>query len=107
MPTYEYRCLTCDEHFEIVQSFKDDALTSHVCGRCGSEQPVRKVFRPIGITFKGGGFYKTDNRRSSGSDSSGSGSSGTGSSESSGSSGSGSSSSDSAPAGSASAAKSA
>src|SRR3954468_22532258 len=58
MPTYEYRCKNCGEHIEIVQSFKDDPLT--VCPQCEGE--LRKVFSPIGISFKGSGFYKTDNR---------------------------------------------
>ena len=61
MPTYEYRCKNCGEHLEIVQSFKDDPLTE--CSNCGGE--LRKVFSPIGISFKGSGFYKTDSRPSS------------------------------------------
>ena len=61
MPTYEYRCKTCGEHLEVVQSFKDDPLTE--CPNCGGE--LRKVFGSIGITFKGSGFYKTDSRSSS------------------------------------------
>jgi putative FmdB family regulatory protein len=58
MPTYEYRCTTCDEHLEVVQSFSDDPLTE--CPKCGGQ--LRKVFSPIGIVFKGSGFYKTDSR---------------------------------------------
>jgi putative FmdB family regulatory protein len=58
MPTYEYTCKNCDEHLEVVQSFKDDALTE--CPACGG--PLRKVFGNIGITFKGSGFYRTDSR---------------------------------------------
>jgi putative FmdB family regulatory protein len=60
MPTYEYACRDCGEHLEIVQSFKDDALT--VCPNCQGN--LRKVFSPIGIAFKGDGFYKTDSRSS-------------------------------------------
>jgi putative FmdB family regulatory protein len=60
MPTYEYACKSCGEHVEVVQSFKDDALTE--CPACGG--PLRKVFGNIGIAFKGSGFYKTDNRKS-------------------------------------------
>jgi putative FmdB family regulatory protein len=59
MPTYEYRCKSCGEHLEVVQSFKDQALT--VCPACGEEQ-LRKVFGSIGISFKGSGFYKNDSR---------------------------------------------
>jgi putative FmdB family regulatory protein len=60
MPTYEYACKSCGEHLEVVQSFKDDALTT--CPACGG--PLRKVFGSIGISFKGSGFYKTDSRQS-------------------------------------------
>ena len=83
MPTYEYRCKSCDHGFEIVQSFSDDALTT--CPEC--EGPLRKVFGNVGIAFKGSGFYKTDSRSSSGSgSSSSSGSSGSSGSSSEGSS---------------------
>jgi putative FmdB family regulatory protein len=61
MPTYEYRCKSCGEHLEVVQSFKDDPMT--VCPACGGD--LRKVFGTIGIAFKGSGFYKTDSRSSS------------------------------------------
>ncbi len=62
MPTYEYACKECGEHVEVVQSFKDEPLTE--CPSCGG--PLRKVFAPVGIVLKGSGFYKTDNRKSSG-----------------------------------------
>lgn len=58
MPTYEYRCQDCGEHLEIVQSFRDDALTE--CSNCGGT--LKKVFGNIGVVLKGSGFYKTDNR---------------------------------------------
>ena len=58
MPTYEYRCTKCDEHLEVVQSFKDAPLTK--CPACKGQ--LRKVFSPVGIVFKGSGFYKTDSR---------------------------------------------
>jgi putative FmdB family regulatory protein len=61
MPTYEYACKACGEHLEVVQSFKDDALTE--CPACGGQ--LRKVFGNIGVTFKGSGFYKTDSRSDS------------------------------------------
>ena len=77
MPVYEYRCRTCDHQFEIQQSFSDDALT--VCPECEGE--LRKVFAPVGITFKGSGFYKTDSRSGSGGSSSSSTSSGSSSTD--------------------------
>ncbi|HET9077104.1 MAG TPA: FmdB family zinc ribbon protein [Acidimicrobiales bacterium] len=61
MPTYEYACKSCGEHLEVVQSFKDQALTT--CPACGGS--LRKVFGSIGISFKGSGFYKTDSRSTS------------------------------------------
>jgi putative FmdB family regulatory protein len=58
LPTYEYVCRSCGEHLEVVQSFKDEPLTT--CPTCGGQ--LRKVFGAIGIAFKGSGFYKTDSR---------------------------------------------
>ena len=75
MPTYEYRCKSCDHGFDIVQSFSDDALTT--CPECGQET-LKKVFGNVGIAFKGSGFYKTDSRSGSSSSSSGSSSSSSG-----------------------------
>jgi putative FmdB family regulatory protein len=67
VPTYSYRCTECDNAFDIVQSFSDDSLT--VCPVCGGK--LRKVFSPVGVTFSGSGFYRTDSRAkpASGSDS--------------------------------------
>ena len=65
MPLYEYRCRSCNHQFEFQQSFSDDALT--VCPECEGE--LRKVFNPVGISFKGTGFYKNDSRSSSSSSS--------------------------------------
>jgi putative FmdB family regulatory protein len=58
MPTYEYKCAKCGEHFDIYQSFSDAPLTKHK--GCGGK--VAKVLSPAGIVLKGSGFYKTDNR---------------------------------------------
>ncbi|HEX8802670.1 MAG TPA: FmdB family zinc ribbon protein [Acidimicrobiales bacterium] len=58
MPTYEYRCKECGEHLEVVQSFRDDPLTE--CPRCAGT--LKKVFQPVGIAFKGNGFYRNDSR---------------------------------------------
>lgn len=59
MPTYQYACTTCAEQVEVVQRFSDDPLT--VCPACGGT--LRKVFSPVGIVFKGSGFYRTDSRQ--------------------------------------------
>jgi putative FmdB family regulatory protein len=61
VPTYEYACAECGERLEAVQKFSDDPLT--VCPAC--EGRLRKVFSPVGIVFKGSGFYRTDSRASS------------------------------------------
>ena len=63
MPTYEYRCKSCEHELEVQQSFTDDPLTE--CPECQGQ--LRKVFGNIAVTFKGSGFYKTDSRASSGS----------------------------------------
>jgi putative FmdB family regulatory protein len=61
VPTYQYACTSCGEQTEAVQRFTDDPLT--VCPACGGT--LRKVFSPVGIVFKGSGFYRTDSRNGS------------------------------------------
>ena len=61
MPTYQYTCTDCGEPVEAVQKFTDDPLT--ICATCGGR--LRKVFSPVGIVFKGSGFYRTDSRNGS------------------------------------------
>lgn len=58
MPTYQYACTECGDRSEVVQRFSDDPLT--VCSACGGK--LRKIFSPVGIVFKGSGFYRTDSR---------------------------------------------
>ena len=58
MPLYEYQCDDCGVRFERRQPITADALTE--CPECGGE--VRRLFHPVGIVFKGKGFYVTDNR---------------------------------------------
>jgi putative FmdB family regulatory protein len=62
MPTYEYACTECGQHLEVVQSMSAEPLTT--CTVCGGR--LRKVFSPIGIVFKGSGFYRTDSRAKTG-----------------------------------------
>ena len=67
MPTYDYRCDTCEHTFELFQSFAEDPLstcTIEVCNGPGNGT-VRKIFSAHGISFKGSGFYKNDNRSKS------------------------------------------
>lgn len=70
MPTYVYKFIDSGETIEVQQSFTDDALTEAEHPVTGEVLPVKKVFTPVGVTFKGGGFYKTDSRGSSKSSSS-------------------------------------
>ena len=58
MPTYQYVCTECGGQLEAVQKFTDEPLTVH--DDCGGR--LRKVFSPVGIVFKGSGFYRTDSR---------------------------------------------
>ena len=59
MPTYVYACDSCGAQFEQFQSFKDEPLRT--CPSCASA--VRRVFQPVGIVFKGSGWYITDSRK--------------------------------------------
>jgi putative FmdB family regulatory protein len=58
VPVYEYACTECGEELEVRQSFTDAALT--VCPVCSGR--LRKVLSPVGVVFKGSGFYRTDSR---------------------------------------------
>lgn len=58
MPTYSYQCDTCGHAFDVVQRFADDALTE--CPRCGAT--IRRVIQPVGVVFKGSGWYINDSR---------------------------------------------
>jgi len=60
VPTYSYACTACENRFDAVQAFSDDALTS--CPDCSGR--LRKLFGSVGVVFKGSGFYRTDSRES-------------------------------------------
>lgn len=60
MPTYEYQCENCRDRFEVRQRFVEEPLST--CPKCSG--PVHRVYHPVGIVFKGSGFYVTDNRKS-------------------------------------------
>jgi putative FmdB family regulatory protein len=59
MPIYEYECEACRRRFELMQHFSDEPIRT--CPECSG--PVRRVIQPVGIIFKGSGFYVTDNRQ--------------------------------------------
>ncbi len=63
MPVYTYRCENCGIQFDQKQSYDDPTMT--VCPEC-EEDALHRVYRPVGIVFKGSGFYATDNRSPSG-----------------------------------------
>jgi putative FmdB family regulatory protein len=56
VPTYEYRCLSCEHQFERFQRMSDDPVKE--CEVCG--QPVKRLLFPVAVHFKGNGFYSTD-----------------------------------------------
>ena len=59
MPIYLYECDSCGVRFERLQRMSDKALTD--CPEC--EGHVHRVIQPVGVIFKGSGFYITDNRQ--------------------------------------------
>ena len=61
MPIYEYECNACRQRFEKLQSFSDEPI--RVCPHCGGE--TRRVLQPVGVIFKGSGWYITDSRKNS------------------------------------------
>ena len=63
MPVYVYHCGKCDFEFEQQQKFSDNPLKK--CPQCG-QNALHKVYTPVGIIYKGSGFYSTDHRSSSG-----------------------------------------
>ena len=63
MPVYAYRCESCGVRFERQQSFSDAPLKR--CPEC-NKNSLRKVIGPVGVVFKGSGFYATDNRSTTG-----------------------------------------
>ncbi len=62
MPTYVYKFIDTGETIEVQQAFTDPTLTKVRHPSDGRLKKVKKVFQPVGVTFKGTGFYKTDSR---------------------------------------------
>jgi putative FmdB family regulatory protein len=61
MPLYEYECEGCGVRFERRQHMEDEPVRA--CPECGGT--VHRLIQPVGIIFKGSGFYVTDNRSKS------------------------------------------
>ncbi len=64
MPIYTYRCENCGIQFEREQSYSDEPLK--ICPEC-RKKSLKKVISPVGVIFKGSGFYATDHTSPSGS----------------------------------------
>lgn len=58
MPAYDYRCVECSTVCEITRPARDDSPIA--CPECGAA--TKQVFHPVGVHFKGGGFYNNDSR---------------------------------------------
>jgi putative FmdB family regulatory protein len=61
MPIYLYECDSCGLRFEKMQRMTEEPLSD--CPECDGQ--VRRIIQPVGIIFKGSGFYVTDNRQGS------------------------------------------
>lgn len=58
MPTYDYKCGSCNHTFEVMQSIKDEPLTK--CPNCGKNKLKKLISGGTGFILKGSGFYSTD-----------------------------------------------
>src|SRR5512135_1275438 len=61
MPLYDYACTKCGRTHEVRHGF--DESYDRPCEACGG--PLRRVYNPAPVLFKGSGFYVTDSRRPS------------------------------------------
>ena len=60
MPTYEFKCSHCGAREEFQVNMRVIELKVYFCEHCGTE--LTRVFSPVGVVFKGSGFYRTDSR---------------------------------------------
>ena len=56
MPRYDYRCVECENNFELRQSFSEAGKGT--CPECSGEG--RRVYHAVPVIYKGSGFYTTD-----------------------------------------------
>jgi putative FmdB family regulatory protein len=68
LPTYQYECQNCENRFEEKQKFSDPPLTD--CPICQAVDTVQRVIGPVGVIFKGSGFYINDSKKGKSSSSS-------------------------------------
>ena len=56
MPIYGYRCRSCGNELEVLQKMSDPPLKT--CPKCSGE--LTKILYPVGVIYKGSGYYSTD-----------------------------------------------
>jgi putative FmdB family regulatory protein len=64
MPIYQYKCTVCADRFEVEQPITAEPLAT-LPGCHEGEHRLKKVFSPIGIAFRGSGFYRNEARSGS------------------------------------------
>jgi putative FmdB family regulatory protein len=53
MPSYEYKCQTCEQTMNVVRSiYSNDP--GYFCGNCN--KPMIQVLGGVAVSFKGGGW---------------------------------------------------
>ncbi len=62
MPIYEYQCEKCQEMLEISQKMSEPPLTE--CPKC--QGLLKKLVSRTSFQLKGGGWYQTDYKKTSG-----------------------------------------
>ncbi len=63
MPSYSYRCNSCQHHFTVIQRMSDDPIDT--CPQCNAKTVQRVIGKNVGIKFVGSGFYVNDSNESS------------------------------------------
>lgn len=56
MPRYDYKCSSCNNRFELRQSFNSETVAA--CPECGSAS--NRQFHAPPVIFKGSGWYVND-----------------------------------------------
>lgn len=59
MPQYDYSCNACKISYTKTRSMSEED-PGYNCEKCFDK--LVRVYSPVGVTFNGSGFYKTDNR---------------------------------------------
>ena len=58
MPTYNYKCLSCEKDFVVFQKMSEKPIST--CTFCCSDKVEKLITSGAGLIFKGSGFYLTD-----------------------------------------------